>query len=204
MIATFVAAALVCVWGVQGRAPQPQPLPALSMQLQRVQAEPGAKRSRRRVMYADGSPPELAPTFPGYGTHYAFVFVGTPPQRQSVIIDTGSHYTAFPCVGCSNCGKHTDPYFDLDKSSTESIPQCNGGTCTFSQSYAEGSSWHAYKVQDRLWVGGRTAQEVDRGSEYSVDYTFGCQTSETGLFKTQLENGIMVCDCRWIGCVFVC
>jgi len=39
-----------------------------------------------------------APLFQGMGTHYADVWVGTPPQRKSVIVDTGSHYTAFPCV----------------------------------------------------------------------------------------------------------
>ena len=25
----------------------------------------------------------------------------------------GSHYTAFPCVGCSQCGSHTDQYWDI-------------------------------------------------------------------------------------------
>ncbi len=45
------------------------------------------------------------PLFRGQGTHYVFLWVGTPPQRVSVIVDTGSHHTAFPCVGC-NCGKH--------------------------------------------------------------------------------------------------
>ena len=44
-------------------------------------------------------------------THYAHVYVGTPAQRVSVIVDTGSHHTAFPCSGCKSCGKHTDPYF---------------------------------------------------------------------------------------------
>jgi hypothetical protein len=33
--------------------------------------------------------PETVPLFPGLGTHYVDVFVGTPPQRQSVIVDTG-------------------------------------------------------------------------------------------------------------------
>ena len=47
----------------------------------------------------------ISPLFLGYGTHYAFLWVGSPPQRKSVIIDTGSHNTAFPCVGCK-CGKH--------------------------------------------------------------------------------------------------
>ena len=42
---------------------------------------------------------EMAPLYPGYGTHFAYLYVGTPPQRQSVIVDTGSHYTAFPCTG---------------------------------------------------------------------------------------------------------
>jgi hypothetical protein len=45
-----------------------------------------------------------APLFEGIGTHYSFIWVGTPPQRVSVIMDTGSHHTAFPCVGC-NCGQ---------------------------------------------------------------------------------------------------
>lgn len=46
-----------------------------------------------------------APLFRGLGTHYSFLWVGTPAQRVSVIMDTGSHHTAFPCVGCK-CGKH--------------------------------------------------------------------------------------------------
>ena len=48
----------------------------------------------------------LTPLYPGYGTHFSYVWVGTPGQRQSVIIDTGSHYTAFPCTGCSQVAKH--------------------------------------------------------------------------------------------------
>jgi hypothetical protein len=51
-----------------------------------------------------------APLFEGIGTHYSFIWVGTPPQRVSVIMDTGSHHTAFPCVGC-NCGKRVCIHF---------------------------------------------------------------------------------------------
>lgn len=47
-------------------------------------------------------PMEIAPLYPGYGTHYAYIYVGTPPKRQSVIIDTGSHQTAFPCEGTTS------------------------------------------------------------------------------------------------------
>ena len=66
---------------------------------------------------------EITPLYPGYGTHFSYVYVGTPPQRQSVIIDTGSHYTAFPCTGCSQCGQHTDSYWDMKNSSTMNIPK---------------------------------------------------------------------------------
>lgn len=185
----FILLVLWCAGELVVSAARSHPLPALALRLHRTARAPG--QTRRRSMSSAGSP-ELAPAFTGYGTHYVYLYVGTPAQRQSVIIDTGSHFTAFPCTGCSNCGSHTDPYYDLDKSNTESIPLCGGSKCLFSQSYAEGSSWHAYKVVDKIWVGGSSADEVANGDLYQVDYTFGCQTSEAGLFKTQLENGIMV------------
>jgi hypothetical protein len=58
------------------------------------------------------------PLFIGTGTHYANLYVGSPPQRVSVIVDTGSHHTAFPCSGCQSCGDHTDPYFNPSASKT--------------------------------------------------------------------------------------
>jgi len=134
---------------------------------------------------------ELTPLYQGYGTHFSYIYVGTPPQRQSVIVDTGSHYTAFPCSGCQQCGKHTDEYFNIKKSTTSNTLRCGSSTCGIHQSYAEGSSWNAIKVEDKLWVGGLTEDLVGRGSNYSVKFTFGCQTSETGLFRTQLADGIM-------------
>jgi len=135
---------------------------------------------------------EILPIFPGRGSHYSFVFVGTPPQRQSVIIDTGSHYTAFPCSQCMYCGVHTDPYWSSTNSSTASIPICiNDEPCRISQSYTEGSSWTAFKVVDQLWVGGTDVAASPEAVKYSVDFYFGCQTIVTGLFRIQLENGIM-------------
>jgi hypothetical protein len=134
------------------------------------------QKSQRLLLNA-----ELTPLFPGYGTHYTYVYVGTPPQRQSLIVDTGSHYTAFPCTGCAQCGKHTDDYFEPKNSSTIEMPKClNSQLCLISQSYTEGSSWHGYKVKDKLWIGGSSQNLLPGGPQYAVDFTFGCQTSETG------------------------
>lgn len=126
-----------------------------------------SKMDRRRLFNVS------APLFEGIGTHYSFIWVGTPPQRVSVIMDTGSHHTAFPCVGC-NCGKRVfffriliskslfiplqmDPFFDPAKSISSLTKKCgiNSGKCFFRQSYSEGSSWHAYKVVDKLYIGGK-------------------------------------------------
>ena len=137
--------------------------------------------------------PYMSPLYPGYGTHFVYLWIGSPPQRQSVIVDTGSHYTAFPCTGCSDCGQHTDVYFSPESSSTASIPYCgdNQERCIISQTYNEGSEWTAYEVYDRLWVGGIDEMEVPTGEDYVVNFKFGCQTAETGLFKSQLADGIM-------------
>eukprot|EP01041_Mallomonas_annulata_P005595 gene5595-11281_t len=134
---------------------------------------------------------ELAPLYQGFGVHYSYIWVGTPPQRVSVIVDTGSHHTAFPCTGCK-CGKHYDPYWDPKKSSTSKILKCNGNNqCQFSQSYTEGSSWKAFKVRDKIWMGGIGKDMITDADKWTFDFTFGCQSSETGLFRTQQVDGIM-------------
>ena len=65
---------------------------------------------------------EVDPIEEGIGTHYAYIWVGTPPQRQSVILDTGSYRTAFPCEPCNSCGDyekyHESGPFDPSLSST--------------------------------------------------------------------------------------
>jgi len=183
---------------------------------------------------------QVVPLSLGFGTHFATVWVGTPPQRKSVIIDTGSHFTAFPCAGCQNCGSdhHTSPrYFQPSLSETfttvgcddcASYTQCekkrtipefeignvyksNVPKCIFSQSYTEGSSWSAYQAKDMFYVG--NSPELDLASDahappdseelhtqmevdplnlgFGIPFMFGCQLSQSGLFVTQLEDGIM-------------
>jgi len=154
-------------------------------------AHKDAQKSRRQLA-GTVLPALITPLYQGYGTHFSYVYIGSPPQRQSVIVDTGSHFTAFPCVGCQLCGSHTDNYWDPKNSTTVEVQKCNSGdTCSFGQSYSEGSSWRAYKVIDKLWVGGIGKETVPTGSKYQIDFMFGCQTSETGLFRTQLADGIM-------------
>jgi len=148
---------------------------------------------------------QIAPLLQGFGTHYVTAWVGTPPQRTSLIVDTGSRFTVFPCKGCQNCGEenHTDKYFDLDKSSTSKVANCmecdgddfycSEDQCHFGISYAEGSSWDAYLVSDKFFLGsnGYNSFTNPKAANNAVTYSFGCQTHTEGLFVQQLADGTM-------------
>ena len=150
------------------------------------------------------------------GTHHAQLYIGSPPQRQTLIVDTGSRAMAFPCATCTDCndccGTHASPYFDPSRSTTHIVSSCGscllegisscplfvgggsgGGRCTFSQKYTEGSAWTATEVEDMVWLG--SSDVVESIETYlpalAVAYPFGCQTSSTGLFRKQYADGIL-------------
>jgi hypothetical protein len=172
---------------------------------------------------------QSAPLAQGYGTHYATLWVGKPtPQKKTLIVDTGSHHTAFPCKGCKMCGEkyHTDKYFDMDQSISFHALSCNecrwgaecqtipvlselanlrnknngkeGITnvesisgCYLETSYTEGSSWEAFQVADRVFLGGKDVFSGAEAQRFSFNFIFGCQTYLNGLFVSQLADGIM-------------
>lgn len=128
------------------------------------------------------------------GYYYVDLWAGTPPVKQTVIIDTGSSLTAFPCIGCTDCGHHMDAYFDYSKSNTSRIltcsesvkcSPCKNNTCGYSVSYAEGSSISGILIEDFLMFGD------DFQYAHTVLAAFGCHRRETNLFRTQKADGIM-------------
>ncbi|EQC28805.1 hypothetical protein SDRG_13486 [Saprolegnia diclina VS20] len=180
---------------------------ALKMELHRHDDMLPVKRDRdslRQLRRLDDGTYQGVPLNLGMGTHYAWIYAGNPPQRASVIIDTGSHITAFPCSGCHGCGQHTDTPFDIAKSSTLQYPQCTArppfscsacsreNQCHISQSYTEGSSWDAVIVEDHVWLGDTAPTHNDAlNTSFGTRFMFGCQKKVTGLFVNQVADGIM-------------
>lgn len=128
------------------------------------------------------------------GYYYTDLWVGTPPEKQTVIVDTGSRLTAFPCMDCDDCGHHLDSYYNYTRSTSSKVIKCNdhyscstckNDRCGYIQSYAEGSSISGYLIQDIIRLGD-SYDESD-----AVTFTFGCHARETNLFRTQLADGIM-------------
>jgi len=145
--------------------------------------------------------------------------VGCPYQRQTVIVDTGSSVTAFPCTTCHDCGgvNETDPdgSFHIDHVFNETASSCfqtspcseciltasqsdsciddpadqGSSGCHVSRHYSEGSSWDAIESIDKVYTGG--FHNGSDGREESFDLHFGCQTALKGLFRTQWADGIM-------------
>lgn len=163
-------------------------------------------------------------TVPLYGSdnlkyYFADLWVGVPAQKQSVIVDTGSDYLAFPCSYCAegNCGKHNNPVLDMKKNTTGKPMSCLGSfenfkcaahcyqnQCGFSRKYLEGSSLQGIVFQDYIGVvapekvqSGNSTTKLIRSKKQDVAKfpkalgLYGCTTKETGLFRTQLANGIM-------------
>ena len=166
--------------------------------------------------------PFIYPLHATKGTHHAYLYIGSPPQRQTLIVDTGSRLTAFPCQPhCPDCGTHASEQFNLDKSSSREVATCSscllsnsnaadvfvgdglGGLrgssnscyndrCEIEQAYTEGSSWRAFEVKDKVWLGSNDEKtSVQEHESHAAPFVFGCQVTEEGLFKKQYADGIM-------------
>lgn len=126
---------------------------------------------------------------------FADVFIGSVPQKFTVIADTGSSLTAVPCVDCTDCGDHMNPRFDPARSTTAQALPCSGCSscsdriCTYGMHYAEGSSLSGKLYRDSVYVGGDGPGGTAAG--YTIPFTFGCGTHEGGLFVDQVADGIM-------------
>lgn len=128
-----------------------------------------------------------------YAYYFTDLMIGSPPQRVSVIIDTGSRLVGFPCKKCTHCGDHLDPPFDDEGSrslrwfncSDQCRETCQDNYCPYKETYAEGSSISGFWFDDMVEIGDKFSQNPP------VRARLGCHTSENNLFYTQRANGIM-------------
>lgn len=166
-----------------------------------VQADPSGKRGRRRLIARDAfGGTELRGNLHTLGYFSADVCVGTPPTSFDLIVDTGSSLTALPCKDCTQCGEHAHPggshhrRYDAARSSTSAQLACNAadcaghrctnGACAYSVSYTEGSSIRGRMMYDEFVF------STPSGGQHRARSAFGCQTYESGLFRSQVADGI--------------
>ncbi|KAB2036798.1 hypothetical protein ERO13_D03G026300v2 [Gossypium hirsutum] len=126
------------------------------------------------------------------GYYTTRLWIGTPPQRFALIVDTGSTVTYVPCATCEQCGRHQDPKFRPESSSTYQSVKCNSDCncdksrvqCIYERQYAEMSSSRGVLGEDILSFGNQSELVPQRA-------VFGCENEETGDLYSQRADGIM-------------
>ncbi|KAM6542860.1 hypothetical protein CsatB_007307 [Cannabis sativa] len=126
------------------------------------------------------------------GYYTTRLWIGTPPQEFALIVDTGSTVTYVPCSDCEQCGKHQDPRFQPNSSSTYEPVKCNmncncdkdGVQCTYERRYAEMSSSSGVLGEDIISFGNESELVPQRA-------VFGCENVETGDLYSQRADGII-------------
>ncbi|KAL6339180.1 hypothetical protein AAG906_024331 [Vitis piasezkii] len=127
-----------------------------------------------------------------YGYYTTRIWIGTPPQTFALIVDTGSTLTYVPCSTCEQCGKHQDPNFQPDWSSTYQPLKCSMECtcdsemmhCVYDRQYAEMSSSSGVLGEDIVSFGKQSELKPQRT-------VFGCENVETGDIYSQRADGIM-------------
>ncbi|KAL6993811.1 hypothetical protein U1Q18_011925 [Sarracenia purpurea var. burkii] len=126
------------------------------------------------------------------GYYTTRLWIGTPPQKFALIVDTGSTVTYVPCSTCEQCGRHQDPKFQPELSSTYQPVKCNidctcdndKEQCVYERQYAEMSSSSGVLGEDIMSFGNESELQPQRA-------VFGCENVETGDLYSQHADGIM-------------
>ncbi|XP_010503675.1 PREDICTED: aspartic proteinase CDR1-like [Camelina sativa] len=126
------------------------------------------------------------------GYYTTRLWIGTPPQMFALIVDSGSTVTYVPCSDCEQCGKHQDPKFQPELSTTYQPVKCNMDCncdddkeqCVYEREYAEHSSSKGVLGEDLISFGNESQLTPQRA-------VFGCETVETGDLYSQRADGII-------------
>ncbi|KAE8656125.1 putative RNA binding protein [Hibiscus syriacus] len=127
------------------------------------------------------------------GYYTTRLWIGTPPQEFALIVDNGSTVTYVPCSSCAHCGKHQDPRFQPDLSSTYQPVKCNPSCncddekkqCTYDRRYAEMSSSSGVLGEDVISFGHESELVPQRA-------VFGCENRET-VGKNAIGDSFSLC-----------
>ena len=153
------------------------------------------RRARRRGLLGANKAVIAGSVNGGY--YDAVLEVGTPPQRFTLVLDTGSSTTYVACSTCRRCGNHTSAPFDFAASATASklpcsAPYCTArfacagaapGVCSYAETYKEGSSSEGFLFRDTVRLPGSGAP--------ALEAVVGCAEYESGMIYGQRADGLL-------------
>ncbi|BBN02824.1 aspartyl protease family protein [Marchantia polymorpha subsp. ruderalis] len=125
------------------------------------------------------------------GSYIMEISLGTPPQKKTAIVDTGSDLVWLQCAPCSVCYQQPDPVFDPTKSSTYKRIRYFSDTCAElpSRSYSGGFCTYRYGYGDQSTTQGDLALETltltttEGTAQKFENFAFGCGHRNQGTFS---------------------
>lgn len=124
------------------------------------------------------------PVASGNGEYLVDIAFGTPPQKSSAIVDTGSDLNWVQCLPCQACYATTSAKFDPTKSGSYKTIGCTSAlcndlpykscttSCNYDYLYGDGSSTSGDLSSETVTIGTGTIPNV----------AFGCGHSNLGTF----------------------
>ncbi|GFP98722.1 protein aspartic protease in guard cell 2 [Phtheirospermum japonicum] len=121
------------------------------------------------------------------GDYFAEVGVGTPPQTQTLLIDTGSDILWVQCQPCDKCYQALDPVFDPKASASFADVACDDSSlvcakvekskqgcddsdrCTYKISYGDGTETLGTMALENITIGGTTVPNVPIGCTHKSE-----------------------------------
>ncbi|KAL3616272.1 hypothetical protein CASFOL_039662 [Castilleja foliolosa] len=130
--------------------------------------------------------------------YFAEVGVGTPPQNQTLVIDTGSDMLWVQCQPCDPvpCYEQFDPVFDPTKSTSfadvgcddlncykvkESNRGCDTSRCTYKYMYGDGTDISGTMAIENITIGNTIVPNI----------IIGCTHTAQGLLIENQADGIL-------------
>jgi hypothetical protein len=124
----------------------------------------------------------------GDGEYLMPISLGTPAQKSTVIVDTGSDLMWTQCLPCDSCYPQNDPLFNPAASSTYKLATCasalcqalpstactNAGDCEYGYGYGDGSVTEGLFASDTLSFAGSAGNVPN--------FAFGCGLANEGNF----------------------
>lgn len=124
-----------------------------------------------------------SPIYTGSGEFLMELSIGTPPEKYSAILDTGSDLIWTQCKPCTDCFKQPTPIFDPKKSSSFSELSCSDSLCQALPQSSCGTDGceYLYTYGDYSSTQGVLAYETFTFGDVSVaKIGFGCGEDNEG------------------------
>ncbi|KAI3762060.1 hypothetical protein L1987_52483 [Smallanthus sonchifolius] len=126
----------------------------------------------------------------GSGEYFVRIGVGSPPQSQYMVVDSGSDVVWVQCLPCKQCYQQSDPLFDPANSASFIAVSCGSPVCEHAETAIGcrghgGGRWCGYHVSygDGSYTKGTLALEtLTFGNTFIQKVAIGCGHRNQGLF----------------------